>query len=732
MKKNLYLLILSFTFLPFFLQAQQPAKATDTTVHQLNQVNKLNQINVISKRKIRIKTDTLSNTLKLQLPLIQVPQNIISISTDLLQQQGALELKDAARNSSGIYFGYNSTPFDNSAAAQIRGFVAYTTLNGMSRRFSYGASIDDDAIIENVEFVKGPAGFLNSVGEPGGSINILTKTPGHQLINIVQTAGSFNLYRISADIGSEVQKKGFSFRFNTAYQHKDTYLNDLRTEKYVVAPVLQYNFSPNTYVLAEYDFIKGEVQNGSAIVKVRSEQDILTGPISANYSSARGLPTSYTQNETGRIYAIHKFNDKWQITSQSSYLSSPYQNWNMTSKGSMVNFDASGNTKRRSSLSMGAGQTFSSQLFANGQVYTGAVKHQLLFGADYTNSRDSLSLNNGKVEFDYNKFTANSYVNPNTVNQITRINRTNNNTFLKSAFIYDNIQLQKKLLLTLGARYTWYTNEKETTNAKGVVKTNNYSQKALSPRAALTYMVNPATSVFFLYDQSFVPQSYQVALVDPVTKELIGSAPINPQQGKDMELGIKRNWFSSRLLTTLNAFHTTKTNVPIPDLVNTAFVKPAGQVTSNGIEADVIGNITDRLSITANYTYVKATITKDEDPEQVGKELPQTPQQIFNTWIQYRFLLKNKASLNISAGQTSMMKRSTSEKNQYIPDFTKFDAGISYVQDKYFFRLIADNLTGKRYMSSGDIITGYPYDGRNFYYIDGDPFNVKVSVGIKF
>ena len=603
----------------------------------------------------------------------------------------------------------------------------------MSRRFNYGAAIDDESLIENVEIIKGPAGFLNSVGDPGGSINITTKTPGHKLVSVVQTAGSFNFYRISADIGTEVQKKGFSFRFNTAYQHKDSYLNDLRTNKYVVAPVLQYNFSPDTYILAEYDFIRGEMENGTATSKVRSEQGLLKGPISANYSSAPGLPLSYAQNQTGRIYAIHKFNNNWQLTSQSSYLLSPYVSWNMTSKGSMANVDANGNTLRRASYNMGAGKTFSSQLFANGQFKTGAIKHQLLFGADYTNSRDSLSLNNGKIEFNYNSFIANNSVDPNLVTQTTRVNRTNNNTFLKSAFIYDNIQLHKKLLLTLGLRYTWYTNEKETINAKGLVKAASYNQKALSPRAALTYMVNPATSIFLLYDQSFVPQSYQVAIVDPITREVTGSEPIDPMKGKDLELGIKRNWLNSRLLTSITGFNTIKTNVPMTDLVNAGgFVTPAGQVTSRGFEIDVIGNITDHLSLTTNYTYVKATITKDQKPEQIGKELPQTPQQIFNTWLQYGFQLKNKASLNLSLGQTYVVKRSTSEKNQYIPDFTKFDAGISYVQDKYFMRLIADNITGKRYVSSGDIISGYPYEGRNFYYIDGDPFNVRVSVGIKF
>lgn len=719
MKQHFYLLCLACLASPLFSSAQEAP------------VKKLNQVNVIHKKIVKIKADTLSNTLKLQQPLLLLPQNIISVSAGLLQQQGVLELKDAARNASGIYFGYNSTPFDNSAAVQIRGFNAYTTLNGMSRRFNYGASIDDEALIENIEFVKGPAGFLNAFGEPGGSVNIVTKTPGQKLLNVVQTAGSFNLYRIAADIGSAVRKKGFSYRFNIAYQHRDSYLNDLRTNKYVAAPVLQYNFSPNTFVLAEYNLVRGETENGSAIVKVRSEADMLKGPISTNYSSAYGLPTSFTQNETGRIYAVHKFNKNWQLTSQSSYLSSPYSNWNMTSKGSLVNFDASGNTRRRASLARGAGQTFSSQLFANGNFKTGFVKHQLLLGADYTNSRDSLSLNNGKIEFPYNQFNPVNAVNPEQVRQTTRLTRINNNTFLKSAFVYDNVQLLNKLSLTLGARYTWYTNEKATTNAKGITKTSNYSQKALSPRAALTYLVDTATSVFFLYDQSFVPQSGQKAIVAN-TGEVTGAAPVDPQRGNDLELGIKRKWFNSRLLTTVNGFHTVKTNVLVADMVNEGYLKQIGQVTSNGIEADILGNITDNLSISANYTYVKATITKDIDPDQLGKEMPQTPQQLFNTWIQYGFLLRNKARLNLSVGQMTLIKRSTSEKGEYIPDFTKFDAGISYVQNKYFLRLIADNLTGKRYMSSGDIITGYPYEGRNFYYIDGDPFNVKVSIGIKF
>ncbi|TDO24524.1 TonB-dependent siderophore receptor [Pedobacter duraquae] len=730
MYKKLYLLVIISIIIHGTAYAQSARKtiAVDTASH----TNKLNEVHIKARKSAKIRKDTISASLKLDLPILQIPQNVISVSSALLQQQGTLELKDAARNASGVYFGYNSTPFDNSAVLQIRGFQGFTTLNGMSRRFSYGASIDDEALIENVEFVKGPAGFLNANAEPGGSVNIVTKTPAQQHLNVVQTAGSFGLYRIAVDAGSAVKPRGFSARFNVAYQHKDSYLDFLKTEKYVVAPILQYNFSPGTFVLAEYNLVRGEAKNGASINKFRNQDDALKDAIRLNYSDAPGLPKSFAQNETGRFVIKHKFSDNWQITSQTSYLSAPYQTWYMTSKGSAVNFDTRGNTLRRASYTIGNGNTVNSQLFINGKLSTGSVKHQLLFGAEYTNSKDSISLNNGKVEFAYNKNTYINSVDPALVRQTTRTVKINNNTFLKSGFLYDNITLQNKLLLTLGARYTMYDNDRFNTTARGAQPVKAFKQHAVTPRAALTFLADSATSVFLLFDQSFVPQSGLLATAtDPITKEVSSSSAADPQRGNDLELGLKRNWFQSRLLTTMNGFHTTKTNVLVTDYEHAGYVKQIGEVTSNGVEVDVIGNITDKFSISTNYTFVKARITKDVDEEQLGKELSQTPQQILNTWMQYSIPLQNMASVAFSIGQVTQLKRSTSETHEYIPNFTKFDAGISYTTDRYFLRLLADNLTGKRYMSSGDILLN-DTGGKNYYFIEGEPFNIKVSAGIKF
>lgn len=726
MKKTSYIILLLVCISGIHLFGQTRSKRDSLTVnHQLKEVK------VTTQRAKKLKRDTLSQSLKLQQPIIQIPQNIISVSSELLQQQGALQLKDVAKDASGVYFGYNSTPFDNSAAIYIRGFQGYSTINGMSRRLNYGASIDDQALFESVEIIKGPAGFLNSFGQPSGTLNIVTKTPTTRLLNVEANAGNFNLWRFTADAGSQVKDKGFSYRFNAAYQYQGSYLDLLNTKKYIVAPVLQYNFSPKTYILAEYDYVRGEANNGISITKVSSEAEVLKNPIHFHYNAATGLLVSIMENKTARLLGVHKFNDHWQITSQSSYHSAPYDTWYMTSSGSEVNFNDQGNTKRQSLNSQGIGRTFTTQLFLNGRFKTGQFLHQIVAGGDYIRSRDSISSKRGKNQFLLNKSNPDYAVDPNLVIQTNLSFILQNNTSFSSTYFYDNVQLQKKWFLSFGARYTWYTNERVTTTSRGAGIPAKYNQKALSPRAALTFMPDSTTSIFFLYDQSFIPQSGQRALVD-ANNQVIGSAAVDPQRGNDLEVGIKKNWFNSLLLTSVDGFHTIKKNILVTDLEHQGFVKQIGEVTSNGIEADIIGNITRQLSLVANYTYVNAKITKDANTSIIGNRLSQTPQQIFNTWVQYNFPLHTMGKLAVSLGQTTIIKRATSEPASTIPNYTKFDASLSYTYNKYYVRLLADNLTNKRYMASGDILNDYPYSGHNYYYVEGDPFNIRVTLGIKF
>src|ERR1044072_1385743 len=217
---------------------------------------RLREIEVLEKKRT-LKADSMSPVLRLEGRLLETPQHIAGVTSDLIREQGGLVMKDIARNASGVKFGYNSSVFDASTVVLMRGFSAATYLNGMPQRSDFSTLSEDAAIIERVDFIKGPAGFLISSGEPGGSMNITTKTPRQQRIRQVEIAGgSYGLMRASADVGSIVQAKGFSYRMNAAYQQQDSFMDFIKTKKYVVAPVVQYTFMQGTYALAEYDLMR--------------------------------------------------------------------------------------------------------------------------------------------------------------------------------------------------------------------------------------------------------------------------------------------------------------------------------------------------------------------------------------------------------------------------------------------------------------------------------------------
>lgn len=751
MKKTLYLTLLLIIFLQqAFAQHDKRNKSIQDSTAKVRQ---LNEVRIDGQKAVKLKKDTLSNTLRMQVPLLQMPQNIISISSALIQQQGGLQLKDMARNASGVYFGYNSSPFDNSASIKVRGFNAATTINGMPNRLVLGATLDDESIIENLEFIKGPAGFISALGEPGGTLNIVTKSPKEKLLNVQVTGGNYNLFRATADIGSALKSKGFSYRFNTAFQHQDSYLNYMKTTKYVIAPVLQYNFSPRTYLIAEYNYIRGEVKNGSSINKLRQDKDVLQDPVSLNFSAGIGLPLSVSQTHTFRFSAVHKLNENWQLTSQSNFVKAPANQWYMVSANNRtsISFNDQDKTNRIASNSNLLGETYNTNLFLSGKFNTGRLKHTLLIGSDYTTGKDSLSTYYGSNTTPFDRSKPDFYVDPNTVSITKRSIRQENHIHYSAAYVYDNVTLDK-FLLTIGARYTDYRNRNILTTTKGPRTPDYYKQHAFSPRAALSFMPDSTSSVYFLFDQSFLPKTGQVVsetIDGPQAgqKTVTASRPVEPELGNNLEIGIKKNWFNGRLLTTVNGFHTVKRNVAARDFRNytasagaIAYYLQLGEVVSNGFEVDVIGNITDRLSLITNYIYVDAKITKDnnlnptaDDPSIIGQKMPDVPQQVFNIWLQYSIPLKGYNKISISAGQTTITKLSAiSQRDTYLPNYTKFDAGLSFSNPRYMVRLIADNLTNKRYMASGDITTDFPYAGNNYFFIEGEPFTIRLSLGVKF
>ena len=166
--------------------------------------NELNQVVVLSN-KSAFKTNRVSSSLRLQSPIIEIPQNIQVVTGKLIQDQQIFDmLEGVTRNVSGAT---RVEHWDNYANITMRGSQVSAFRNGMNVSTSWGPLTEDMSMVERIEFVKGPAGFMLANGNPSGFYNVVTKKPsGRTKGEASISLGSFDMYRAALDFDGKLQK----------------------------------------------------------------------------------------------------------------------------------------------------------------------------------------------------------------------------------------------------------------------------------------------------------------------------------------------------------------------------------------------------------------------------------------------------------------------------------------------------------------------------------------------
>ena len=123
-------------------------------------------------------------------------------------------------------------------------------------------------MMEKIEFIKGPAGFMVSLAEPGGIVNNVTKQPTKERIaNVNAGYGSYNLMRLTADFGGSIDKAGrFSYRFNTGAHYQQRAFENSNASRYFLCAALSYELNKNTSITAEYNNMYGKTQGNNTDV----------------------------------------------------------------------------------------------------------------------------------------------------------------------------------------------------------------------------------------------------------------------------------------------------------------------------------------------------------------------------------------------------------------------------------------------------------------------------------
>lgn len=173
---------------------------------------------------------------------LETPAADQSIDEELLLQVGALNLNDALDLSASVARQNNFGGLWN--AFSIRGFSGDINLpsgflvNGFNAGRGFGGPRDLVGV-ESVEVLKGPRSALFGRGEPGGTVNLITKRPNFETGGYVRgTIGSWNQVRAEGDYQSVIgSNEELGFRLVGFYEDAESFRDAVETEKLGFFPV---------------------------------------------------------------------------------------------------------------------------------------------------------------------------------------------------------------------------------------------------------------------------------------------------------------------------------------------------------------------------------------------------------------------------------------------------------------------------------------------------------------
>lgn len=693
---------------------------------------------IIGGKVKRYKVDVPSTSLRLNAPLLEIPQNIQIVSGQTLADQQVISMSDAlVRNVSGStrveHWG------DMYTNITMRGSQIQAMRNGFNFVTSFwGPLTEDMSFVDHVEFVKGPAGFMLGNGDPSGMYNVVTKKPtGNNRGEVSFTTGSFDLYRTAIDLDRKLTEDGkLLFRLNAAVQNKGSFRPFEHNDRYTIAPTISYQITNTTKLTAEYAYQNAKMTEVGSFY-LFSPDGYATRP--RNFTLTQpGVDPTRMSDHSAFINLQHNFSDNWKATAQvahSKYLQTGNSSWpsSVFADGTMIRNVGIWDAEATMNLA---------QFFVNGKIKTGGITHNILTGFDggrknyYADWGQSHDLDLPGAPFDLNNpnygFPANGYANFDRSLSVKERATAGGGLIDQK---YSSVYLQDELAffdnrarLTLAGRYS-YVNQ--STYGAAPAKAER-----LTPRIGLSVSLDKNASVYAVYDQAFIPQNGLLESrenPDPIT-------------GSNYELGIKKDWLNGKFNTTLSIYRIRKQNELTPDPGNMAgenFSIVIGEKRAQGIEFDLKGELAKGLSLIANYAYTDGKLTEvaaGVNSMFVGQVVPGFAKHTSNAWLSYSIQTGALKGAGISSGFTHLAGRATNTYNsnqseQNLPDYFKLDAGLFW--EGHGIRITGNvfNVLDK-YLYSGGYYTGYwnapDYQQAAYSWQAEAPRNYRVSIAYKF
>ncbi|WP_414887712.1 TonB-dependent siderophore receptor [Pseudomonas marginalis] len=673
-----------------------------------------NQLGTVTEGTGSYTPGTIATATRLVLTPRETPQSISVITRQHMDDFALNSIDDVMRHTPGITLSALDSERTNyfSRGFSIENFQYDGIPTLRNSAYSSGQTLSDMAIYDRVEVLKGASGLLTGAGAPGATINLIRKKPTRDFKGSVELgAGSWDNYRSQVDVSGPLTESGnIRARAVAAYQDKHSFMDRYERKTNVYFGTVEADLDEDTLLTIGFDYQNSDPQ-GSGWSGSRPLFDRRGNRIDVKRSYNNGAKWSSWEQFTQSFFTTleHNFDNGWVVKGQYTHQFSGYD----APMGAIQlgPFTATGLSTLYANKFTGDTRSDSGDIYASGPFSLGGREHQLVVGASASNSQwkgkdyGAPIHANGRI-VDFWNFDGN-FPEPNWGTPTRIIDETTRQT---AGYMTARFNLADDLNVFMGTRVAnyWLTGDNKSTETGKLV-----------PYAGVTYDLNDNFTAYASYSEIFMPQVYNR---DRENKLL------EPDEGKNYELGLKGEFFNGGLNTSLAYFEVHETNRADPDSDYNAnptnpsilYAYKGIAAKTKGFEAEMSGELAPGWQAQAGYTH---KVIRDEHGVKVSTWEPQDQVSFFTSYK----LSGPLDRLTIGGGarwQGKSWQEVTNSGKGRQEDFTQEAYWVVDAMAKY---QITDNVSAT--LNVNNIFDKYYYTNIGFYNTAyyGDPRNVMLS-----
>lgn len=550
----------------------------------------------------------------------ETPQSITVITRQQLDDQNLNDLNAVMAQTPGVSRGSYGDADSGYVTYYARGFeINNFQLDGvitspLAMEGLSGIGTRDMAVYDHVVVVRGATGLLSGAGDPSASINLVRKRPTADFqASAGLSLGRWNRRRIEADVSTPFDAAGRTGgRLVVAHEDNDGWMRGAHARKTTVYGIVEAELAPRTSLRGGIDF-----------GRVRTRHSSMHG---FSYADTEGVPTRFTgfDNPSTRdsyldldrtsVFATleHGFGEGWNLHVALNHTRvKADQLYGVAAWAVQAGSDASGVTYGRS---VNTPRQNAFDLRVSGPFGLFGREHELVAGLNlYRAKQDDPSYPRQLFPLD------SIYDFDGSVPAVPFVStsRSTEDQRQTGAYLAARLRPSDGVAVIAGARVSNFKNENSWDDREdnGIV----------TPYLGLVVDLTPNWSPYASYTTTFNPQGGRDARGER----------LDPEEGSNLELGLKGSFADGRLNTSAAVFRTRKDNLAVAD---GDVLTPQGDqayraeddTRARGFELDLNGEIAAGLQVGAGYTRVQI---RDSDGGLLNTSVvPKHQFKLFGTW----------------------------------------------------------------------------------------------------